>query len=277
MFQPCDYIKVNGQPIQSMTFSGGESQIRLPDIADGDIEVFANIKSASSLIELLLTCNAIEQLPGDRYVKRLYLPYLPYARQDRACAKGEAFSLELMADLLSVCRVAKIESCDVHSKVAVATVSDLYSVSAAKIISKELCKGNKGLEEVLLNQATCLIAPDKGAQDRVMEVHYNLNTPVRFAEKVRNPSTGKIIMTKIYGEVPESCFIIDDICDGGRTFIELAKVLREKGAKKVYLYVTHGIFSQGFDVFKGLIDKIFYMQADYTDKIHYNIITREIN
>jgi ribose-phosphate pyrophosphokinase len=51
--------------------------------------------------------------------------------------------------------------------------------------------------------------------------------------------------------------IVDDICDGGRTFIELAKVLRPLTNGSIFLYVTHGIFSQGLDVFKGVIDHIY--------------------
>jgi len=55
--------------------------------------------------------------------------------------------------------------------------------------------------------------------------------------------------------------IVDDICDGGRTFIELARVLKEKGANKVALYVTHGIFSQGLDVLKEHIDHVYCVHA----------------
>jgi ribose-phosphate pyrophosphokinase len=51
--------------------------------------------------------------------------------------------------------------------------------------------------------------------------------------------------------------IVDDICDGGRTFIELAKVLRPWTTGKIYLYVTHGIFSNGLDVFNSLIDGVY--------------------
>ena len=51
--------------------------------------------------------------------------------------------------------------------------------------------------------------------------------------------------------------IVDDICDGGRTFTALATELRNITSGPIFLYVTHGIFSHGLDVFKGLIDKIY--------------------
>ena len=81
--------------------------------------------------------------------------------------------------------------------------------------------------------------------------------------KLRNINTGEIRGTKVHstGFLNHDCVIVDDICDGGRTFIEIAKVLKQKGAGKIKLYVTHGIFSKGLDVFDGLIDEIYTMKG----------------
>jgi ribose-phosphate pyrophosphokinase len=44
-------------------------------------------------------------------------------------------------------------------------------------------------------------------------------------------------------------FIVDDICDGGGTFINIARIIKENEQFKgrIYLIVTHGIFSRGFE------------------------------
>ena len=64
--------------------------------------------------------------------------------------------------------------------------------------------------------------------------------------KVRDVTNGRILKTDVGGDVKgKICVICDDILDGGATFIELANLLREKGAIKVYLIVSHGIFSKG--------------------------------
>ena len=79
----------------------------------------------------------------------------------------------------------------------------------------------------------------------------------RLASKIRDTKTGYITETKLQGEVRgRDVLIFDDICDGGRTFIELAKSLKAKGAKKISLYITHGIFSKGKDVLYNHIDEI---------------------
>jgi ribose-phosphate pyrophosphokinase len=118
-----------------------------------------------------------------------------------------------------------------------------------------------------------VVAPDKGAVKRatlVAESLISLDTPERilFGEKVRDPGSGEILETLVLTRMGETfthltpdklapfplkgkpMLIVDDICDGGRTFIELAKVLREFEPSEIILYVTHGIFSKGFEVFK---------------------------
>ena len=88
--------------------------------------------------------------------------------------------------------------------------------------------------------------------------------PVTFCEKERDVSTGWITGFKL--ESPEivvgkDILITDDICDGGMTFLKCAEALKEAGANSVSLYVTHGIFSKGLDIFKGLVDNIYCEQT----------------
>jgi len=89
-----------------------------------------------------------------------------------------------------------------------------------------------------------------------------LDVGVIDASKVRDVKTGEILYTSVNyqegGLKGKNVLIVDDICDGGRTFIELARVLENYNeANSVDLYVTHGIFSKGLGVFDGLIDKIY--------------------
>ena len=69
---------------------------------------------------------------------------------------------------------------------------------------------------------------------------------VRFAEKVDDPQTGRTTHTRVPDDIPaQPVLVVDDICDGGRTFLELAAALRDKTRQPLYLYVTHGLFSKG--------------------------------
>jgi ribose-phosphate pyrophosphokinase len=100
-----------------------------------------------------------------------------------------------------------------------------------------------------------IVAPDAGAEKRCSKVANTFNQKLATATKHRTPEGITIKMNT--NDISERVVIIDDICDGGRTFIELAKVLKgEYGVKHVTLIVTHGIFSAGMRVFDGLIDEI---------------------
>ena len=92
-----------------------------------------------------------------------------------------------------------------------------------------------------------MVAPDQGAASAPAPARAWPGVPLVHAEKTRDTNTGAITGTLVHSDHigARNFLIVDDICDGGRTFIELAKVLRPLTDGQVKLYVTHGIFSQG--------------------------------
>jgi len=249
---------------KTFQFSAGETQVRLSPLHTGvrKIRVSADIKSSRTLVELLLTLDAINNLEYQGPVE-LTLPYLPYSRQDRACAPGEAFALSVLVN----CLVPylgfddTITTWDVHSNVAQTLFDSEFEGEFQNVTAASLLQNFELEKDVVFNPSTIVIAPDKGAVERASEVQESLGlSETVYATKVRNPDNGQILRT----EVPEDAnyrgknlLIVDDICDGGRTFIELAKVLRDYEPSRIDLYVTHGIFSKGFEVFDGLIDHFY--------------------
>jgi ribose-phosphate pyrophosphokinase len=107
-----------------------------------------------------------------------------------------------------------------------------------------------------------LISPDAGSNKKIYDLAKSIgytNEIIR-CDKLRDIPTGQIIETIVYKDDLDGkdAIIVDDICDGGKTFIELAKVLKQKNVGKIYLVVTHGIFSNGFE---GLAE---YISGIYT-------------
>ncbi len=97
---------------------------------------------------------------------------------------------------------------------------------------------------------TVVVAPDAGAAKKAFKVAQGLGLPMIQATKHRDLKIGDITDTTVayydHCEPGTNYLIVDDICDGGRTFIELAKYIKQaKHLGKIYLYVTHGIFSKG--------------------------------
>jgi len=238
-------------------FSGGERHVQLPDSLLQELDsvnMRADIRNSNDLMDLLLTVNALRHQHGDDFKINLELPYLPYARQDRVCAPGQAFSLEVMADLLKSLKLASLRVWDCHSSVGI-DLTGATNVEPADIIEK-----SEKLLKIMQNPNSVLICPDKGAVPRCTKIKEQLNLKeMVLCEKNRDPVTGKINRTDVIVSdlTGKTAVITDDICDGGFTFVKIAEQLKEKNADKIILFVTHGIFSKGLTVFDDLLDQVF--------------------
>ncbi len=236
---------------ESFTFSGGEEHVKARIPVHASVEVVAELWSSKDLVQLLLVCDSLDR-QGRAY--ELKIPYFPYARQDRICDYGEAFSLRVITDIVKRLQYYSLVIEDPHSDVTAALLEDedtrLTVRPQHNLIPPKLIKGK------------LLVCPDAGAEKKVLKLAQKHKTDYILATKVRDVTTGEITSTEVYATrntvEGKDCIIVDDICDGGRTFIELAKVLKAKGAKTVTLYVTHGIFSKGFLALQPHIDQVYW-------------------
>lgn len=264
-------ITVNNKAIQHFSFSGGECHVSVAGIAiDEATEVFAYLYSSDDVMCLIMVINAIRQ-KNSKAVINLTIPYFPYARQDRVCNEGEAFSVSVMADIINALKCNNITIYDPHSQVTVDLLNECTVVTQAAIIENSIVVADikaKGL---------ILVSPDAGAENKTREIADKLSIDAIYCTKTRDTKTGQITGTQIPSNVADKDFIIvDDICDGGRTFIELAKALKEAGANDLYLYVTHGIFSKGLDVLKEHFEHVYcyhtFLQSNDIDKQFLSVI-----
>ena len=150
---------------------------------------------------------------------------------------------------------------DPHSQVVVDLLDNVVVTSPRTLLPKTL-KAQGAIH--LMNNAV-LVSPDKGARPRVLDVADGVSAyrgrpvPVIQALKQRDPVTGALTSPQLLDSVPTGVplLVVDDICDGGGTFIQLAELLRQHTNALLYLYVTHGIFSKGVDVLAGSYAKVF--------------------
>ena len=170
-------------------------------------------------------------------ISALYMPYLPYARQDKEATNTQTFALRPFLTLLAPMGFETISAFDPHNESVVREqLSNFEAISPLSAIS----------EVINQIQPDLLCYPDAGAQSRYAQV---VAYPSLFATKVRNQSTGAIESLTVNGDFQNKVvLIVDDICDGGMTFIRLSQAL--KGAAQIHLYVSHGIFSKGTAVLR---------------------------
>ncbi len=192
----------------------------------------------------------LRHLIGSRLqTAELYLPYLPYGRQDKPASNTATFACNTFCMLLNSLQFFKVKIFDPHNEKMLQDVLQHW-----EFISPILA-----IESAIDNcKPDAIVYPDSGAQKR-----YSINMPAVVCSKVRNPQTGEIAGMEVSGEYQgKSLLIVDDICDGGATFIKLAALLT--GAKEVNLYVSHGLFTRGTEVLRQSgINRIFTKEGEY--------------
>ncbi len=248
-FRP--FIEKESIDFESFTFSGGEPHIKIltPINQNKNVTVTHRIQSFNDFGLLLLAIDALQRL-GIKSID-VFIPYFPAARQDRVMVKGESLSVKVYAQLLNVLNLNSVTVYDPHSEVTPALLNNCKVLSNHNFIKEAIQD---------INEDIILISPDGGALKKIYKLTSALGgIEVIECSKSRDVKTGQISDFKVYAEdlKRKSCLIVDDICDGGGTFMGLATELKNKNAGKLYLAVSHGIFSKGLTALNKYFDKIY--------------------
>lgn len=216
-----------------------EAHIKLPPISSDEALITTRIKSSDDAMTLLLATDALRR-NGVREIE-VFIPYLPYARQDRQMTEGEPLSLKVFAEILNAQNYSKVTVYDVHSEVSLALINNSKSINNHKFVS-EVLKDDENYY---------IVSPDAGAYKKIFKLcqHLQYHDEIIMCNKLRDVSNGTIkSMTISHDDLQmKNCYIVDDICDGGATFTGLSYELRRRNAGKIYLIVSHGIFSKGIE------------------------------
>lgn len=260
-------IVCDGQEIEfkKIEFSDGSSNFKLLVEPSFSVDRYYSIAVDPStpgdavLWEVLLAADALGEFISTDTKRYLVLMYLPHARADRRFETGNAFPLDVFTQAIKGV-FDEIFLTDAHSNYFENNIG--CSVEEFKQWECFLAAG------VNVSSGDVLIAPDKGARGKIVELQQRLDnktvaTFIVEASKKRDKETGRIIETTLSDNCDvknKRCIIVDDLSDKGGTFIPLAQKLKEAGASQVDLYVTHGIFAAGLDILKEFIDNIYCYQ-----------------
>jgi ribose-phosphate pyrophosphokinase len=233
-------IKVAGHVIKPDIFPDKTQQVwKLPAEVlsatriDWEYEGDYELVTLAQLTDLMLISSTSFQRPV------VHIDFLPYGRQDKGVSNMATFGLVSFVKLLSCMWIGGVITVDVHSDVAKTAAAEYGLMLSNVFPHAEISNAIKGSESEVL----CF--PDKGAMTRYCR---HLDHPAVYCEKVRDQLTSEILSLELKSDIDltgKNVIIIDDICDGGRTFIEVTKLLRSKNVGRVTLYVSHGIFSKG--------------------------------
>lgn len=190
----------------------------------------------------------------------LDMPYVPYARQDRACNPGDSNQLKDTAKLINGLGFATVTVVDPHSIAVEAVYENLHVYDQVKVFSQIKREWND----------TYIVAPDQGATKKSEAFAKAVGAAgVITCAKIRDMKSGQILGLRVLDEIPEGAniLVLDDICDGGRTFTEVAIALTAKAEiGSLELAVTHGLFTKGVRAVKIHYDNIYTTDSVISDK-----------
>ena len=245
-------------------FPDGQQSIDLEFTHFNDeVTINSRLNDFKDLEVILCATSALRNL-GIKTI-HLYVPYFLGARSDRKFSEGGINYLkDVICPIINSQDFESVTIVDAHSDVLEACIKNYKKIDNIKLVKfalTDIDNTNSAKEKLYL------VSPDAGALKKIYNVaeHFGIDQIV-IANKHRDIKTGKITHTEVPGLTQEpgskNFVIIDDICDGGRTFLEIAKTIRKEREDsvfndKIYLVVTHGIFSAGFSELKNWIDGIY--------------------
>ena len=219
-------------------FADGEIYIEINENIRGN-SVFV-VQSTSNpandnLMELLLVIDALKRSSAKNITA--VIPYFGYARQDRKVAPRTSISAKVVANLITNAGATRVVTVDLHA----GQIQGFFDIPVDNLFTTPLFA--RHIKKKIKSKNIICVAPDVGGVERTRALGRNLNVGLAIIDK-RRPKPGQSQVMNVIGDVKgKTCIINDDIIDSGGTIINAAKALKQRGAKDVYVYITHGVLS----------------------------------
>lgn len=240
------------------------TESKLVDEAIADpIKIYSRLNDFKDLELIYCTVASLRQLRVKEI--HLYTPYFLGSRSDRQFEEGSNNYLKhVICPIINSLGFESITVLDPHSDILEACLNGFKKVSNEQLVHS--------FTNSFWNNGSCVIvSPDAGASKKI----YKLAESIKFKgdiitcskDRDKDGKLTKCIVPTSFNHVNKNFVIIDDICDGGATFINIARELKEQWKHKnpkIYLIVTHGIFSKGFEELSKYFDGI-YCTNSYKD------------
>lgn len=260
-------IYVNNQKLDFVKFPAGEVQGNFTGEFYESVLNNICIKDSICVVAYLLSSDSIfllaqlkqflnENFPKEQHLLRLC--YQPYGRYDRKMTSGfDVFSLKIFTSFLNSMNWDQVILPDPHSSVTSALIDRSIVQEQHDLVYDEIGDGK---------DYDAIIAPDMGAVKKARKYADEVDLPLLVCEKKRDLATGKILGVHILNEkdlppYPKDrkphYLVVDDLCDGGGTFIALAESIRKDYDCFLDLYVTHGLFTKGKEVLEQHYSNVF--------------------
>ena len=219
-------------------FSDGEIYVEINEnIRGNSIFLIQSISSPANdnLMELLLCIDALKRSSAKNITA--VIPYFGYARQDRKVAPRTSISAKLVSNLITKAGADRVVTVDLHA----GQIQGFFDIPVDNLFATPIFA--RHVKKKIKSKNLICVAPDVGGTERARALGKILNVGLAIVDK-RRPKPGQSQVMNIVGDVKgKICIIVDDILDSGGTIVSAAQALKDRGAKEVYVYITHGVLS----------------------------------
>ena len=219
-------------------FADGEIYVEINEnIRGNSIFIIQSISSPANdnLMELLLCIDALKRSSAKNITA--VIPYFGYARQDRKVVPRTSISAKLVSNLITKSGADRVVTVDLHA----GQIQGFFDIPVDNLFATPIFA--RHVKKKIKSKKIICVAPDVGGTERARALGKLLNVGLAIVDK-RRPKPGQSQVMNVIGDVKDkTCIIVDDIIDSGGTIINSAKALKERGAKEVYVYITHGVLS----------------------------------
>jgi ribose-phosphate pyrophosphokinase len=215
-------------------FSDGESKIKMCRAGKNCVIVQSTHPPTDTHLMQALMLSKKCADDGSRDVCAV-IPYLAYARQDRAFLEGEVVSIALVAKLLEAAGVRHVITVDIHSQLAMSHFASIQNVSSIPLLADHAAR-------MKLHRLVA-VSPDAGGAGRAKEFARRLKADFVALKKSRDRTTGEVtVEAKLDIDVSgRDAILVDDMISSGGSIVKAAELLRKKGAGKIYAMCAHAL------------------------------------
>ncbi len=235
----CNYLNIEPGKADIKHFADGETLVELGESVRGKkcYVVQSTCKPVNeTLMELLICIDALRRSSAAEI--NCIIPYFGYARQDRKAMPRQPITAKLVASMLENAGAHRVVTFDLHA----AQIQGFFHCPVDDLTTVPMM-GQYFRRKKLNPDDLVIVSPDHGGVKRARTLAEMLGSPLAIIDK-RRPQANVAEAANIIGDVDnKDVIIVDDICDTGGSLIAASNILKENGAKDIYVCITHGLFS----------------------------------
>lgn len=218
-------------------FSDGESKLRIPSVNNKHCIIVQSLYPPPDrhIIQLLMIIHKCKKDHASKIT--VIIPYMAYARQDKAFLDGEIISIAVLAQVIENFGVDEVITVDIHKEVSLSYFSiKIKNISAIPILA-DYIKNNVTIEK------SFIISPDAGGIERAEKFAQLLELPILCLKKKRDRKTGFVSIDENIGMKVDgmNAILIDDMISTGGSIVKACEVLKKQKIGNIIVFCTHAI------------------------------------